>query len=326
MALRYNDLAAVIGSITLLYLSWALLSFIVLNIRPSSISTYHHAPKKEPTTRPWALVTGASGGLGLAIAHELASRGFSIVLHGRTTKKLETAAQAIKSRYPSIKTQLLILDAANLPRWSELSDTVLTVLGPLHLTVLVNNLGGAGDVHPEWGALADRTHEELDNFVDTNARFTLHITRAVISLLTRSQPALIVNISSAAAGLPVPYAVTYAATKAFISSFGRALQVELQVGQATKGIEVLTLEVGKTVTVGAGRTDKDLSLDTLSATAVAKACVDRVGCGYALVVPNLVHQVQMAAVNWLPDWIVKQVAVAIGTEEMEKSRRAWKEQ
>jgi 17beta-estradiol 17-dehydrogenase / very-long-chain 3-oxoacyl-CoA reductase len=326
MGLLPNGVLMMLGGFTVLYLMSKLTMLLYVNMRPSSISKYCYPPPSDPSSRPWALVTGASRGLGFSLSCELASRGFNIVLHGRNNPQLSKIASDIRTRHPGTHTTLLILDATSLPAWTTFSQTISTVLSPLHLTLLVNNIGGPGDIRPEWLPIRHRTHSDLDKLLDLNLRFTLHLTHEVLPFLARTaKPALIMNISSGAAIAPLPYLTTYSASKAFLSSFGRGLRAEMQEEPQTKGIEVLTLEAGKFVSLGSGRTEKDLGLDTLAPEVVARACMDRVGCGRAVVAPDLGTQITLGLVKRLPEWVATWMIAAIARVEKEKNDRFWKE-
>lgn len=75
-----------IGAVLTFYLLLKFLRFVYLYTRPSSLKRYHYGHDGSP---PWALVTGASDGIGLGFAHELAHRGFNVILHARNATKLE---------------------------------------------------------------------------------------------------------------------------------------------------------------------------------------------------------------------------------------------
>lgn len=327
MSLSLYNFSAVVGAATLLYYGVKLLEFLQLHLRRSSLPRYLHSSKhadtdkgtQSPNSSSWALVTGSSDGIGLGLVRELARCGFNVVLHGRSPEKLSAAAQEIEKAFPRVRTRTLVLDACQLRSWSDFNATLNSVLSPLHLTVLVNNLGGRGSITKEWGPLAARSHEDLDIFLDLNTRFALHLTRAVLPLLKRSQPALIMNISSGAAIAPFPYAVTYSGAKAFINAWGRALRVELRSEADSTDIDVITYEIGKVITPGTWRTDDHLSFDTLSVEAAAKACLDKVGCGYYLIAPSVPHQLLTVIIRRMPEWVLEMIVRKMTKEEWERS-------
>lgn len=144
------------------------------------------------------------------------------------------------------------------------------------------------------------------------------------------QPALILNMGSAASSMPAPYLIAYARGKAFSSLLSRALRSELKVEAHTKGIEVLALDLVKIVIDGLSRLGTDLTFDILTTQAVAKAVIARVGSGYEQVSPNLVYQLQKAFVcTWLPEtvreYLTRLICVQEDSQVEERiTRGAWK--
>lgn len=97
----------------------------------------------------WALVTGASDGIGLGFVQELSSQGFNVILYGRNEEKLKRTISTLKTEYPKREFKLFIHDAEK-----ELTPGILShLIDPikdLHLTILINNVGGPGSVTPAW--------------------------------------------------------------------------------------------------------------------------------------------------------------------------------
>ena len=102
-----EDICSVVGSITTLLLALKLLRFIRLYTRSSSIKQYC----KGKNT--WALVTGASDGIGLGFAQELAQLGFNVVLHGRNPTKLEKVKGRLQQKYPNVSFRFAVVDASS---------------------------------------------------------------------------------------------------------------------------------------------------------------------------------------------------------------------
>lgn len=168
----FYDASAATGILTLTYVLYKVLAFVHFNLRPSSISRYHHLPAEggnSGNSRPWALVTGSSDGLGLGFAIELASRDFNIVLHGRNEANLNKAKAIIQAENP-VDIRFLISDASpTTTDWSEFERNVLSVLGAIHLTVVVNNLGGSSGIKPDWANVSTHTAATIDTFINVNS-------------------------------------------------------------------------------------------------------------------------------------------------------------
>ncbi|XP_074075399.1 very-long-chain 3-oxoacyl-CoA reductase-like [Macrotis lagotis] len=180
----------------------------------------------------WAVVTGATSGIGRSYAHELARRGLNIVLVSRDLSKLRREAEDIE-RHHGRETRIIQVDFTG---GLEIYEAVETALEGLDIGVLVNNVG-----------MAFHTFLKLLNFKDAGKCFTdlmncnmlsvTQMTRIIMPQMLARRRGVIINISSEAGKLPVPYLTLYAATKAFINSFSQALAMEYQFS----GITVQTL-------------------------------------------------------------------------------------
>lgn len=292
------------GSLSLANALFQTLRAAYARFKPSQLARYQHAPaldtESSKNTRAWALVTGASDGLGLAFSKVLAGKGFNVVLHGRNETKLAKVAARIESEY-QVSTRTLILDATDYAHssadYARFDQTVLSVLSDLNLTVLINNVGGVVMVKPSLNKFDQILPAHVDDLINANARFPAQLTRVVIPLLERNQPGLIINVSSGAAIAGAPWNVTYSASKAFNSRFSSGLKTELRA--EGKDIECLALEVLFTATPGVDRGEDDLSLLMPSPQTVAKSSLGLVGSGYIAVTPYLPHAVQRNVLLWV---------------------------
>ncbi|XP_063916098.1 L-xylulose reductase-like [Zophobas morio] len=158
-----------------------------------------------------ALVTGASRGIGRAIAVELTQCGASVVATGRSRPDLEL----LKSEFPSIE----IVDV-DLSDWSS-TEQALCNLGPIDL--LVNN-AGEGMIK----ALPDLDETDVDRIFALNVKGLINVTRLVVKeLLAKKSPGSIVNISSQASLAGLLNHTVYAASKGAVDAFTRASALEL---------------------------------------------------------------------------------------------------
>jgi len=127
-------LLTALGTLTLTLLFLRLSRFLYLNLRPSSLPRYLHSPDNH---EPWALITGATDGIGKTAAHTLAQHGFNIILHGRNASKLSSLAATLHHSFPARRFRPAVLDAS-----------LASSTADLHLTVLVNNVAGGIVVQP----------------------------------------------------------------------------------------------------------------------------------------------------------------------------------
>lgn len=105
-------------------------------IRPSSLQIYCHAE-----TGSWALVTGASDGIGRGFADELLERGFNVLLHGRNAAKLQNIQAELARTHPKRSVDIVVADASkNGDAYKAVTDKVKALPGKL--VILVNNVGG----------------------------------------------------------------------------------------------------------------------------------------------------------------------------------------
>ena len=296
-----------LGAVTTLYLTQKLLRFTYLYTRPSSLHKYHYG------TAPWAVITGASDGIGLGFARELALNNFNIALHGRNPTKLAKVQSTLEREFPSIHFRTLISDASTATN-AEIAKLVASV-EDLHLTVLVNNVGGG--VHPQ--PLADTSPDEVDRAININARFPAQITRAFMRRFAQAQgPTLILNIGSGADAF-VPYATIYGASKAFDMALSCSLRVEMRAEGLEDKIEVLGISVGK-VTETANNAESR-GLFTPDGRTMARAALARVGCGLPVVVGYLWHAVQIAVFRALPTEVAAGFVMKVMKKRVEEAKR-----
>ncbi|KAF3939989.1 hypothetical protein ABW19_dt0201561 [Dactylella cylindrospora] len=282
-----------IGAGVVAYNLWKFILWIHLYfIRRSTLQRYL-AVKSPKNEAPWALVTGSSDGIGKELATLLASKGFNIVLHGRTPQKLANLSQQLESSYPGIKTKSLMVDAADLP--ADFEKIVNRVLGDISITILINCAGGVfGAVPLIYVPLAERSASEVDRIINFNIRFMTHLTRIVLPRMT--QLGLIINISSLSySGLPLVQ--VYSSTKSYLNTLSTALSVELAATE--KNIEVLCMPLGA-VTGTPGNPEGGSSMSPDSKT-IAKAILGRVGCGRRMVVPYWFNSIEAFSLSLMPD-------------------------
>lgn len=182
----------------------------------------------------WALVTGASAGLGEHIALDLAASGAHLVLTARRADRLEALAQRIRDQY-SVEARVIPADLSLPEAPQQLYDA--TEAAGLPIDILINNagfgfLGKFQDSTPEW----DR------QMVTLNCAAVVHLTHLFLPRMIERRRGYIMMLASAASFQPIPYMSTYAATKAFDRFLGEALDAEVR----QYGIRVSSLCPGPT--------------------------------------------------------------------------------
>ena len=171
-----------------------------------------------PSAENWALVTGASQGIGEAIARELGRRGYNLILVARRTDVLNTIAAEITAANP-VHVRVEPCDLADRDQRGALVDKLRTE----NIAILINSAGIAS-----FGRFMDQDWDYEQNQFHLNAEAVFDLTRAVLpGMLARSSGA-ICNVGSAAGNKPIPNNATYVFTKAGVNTFTEALHYELK--------------------------------------------------------------------------------------------------
>ncbi|OUQ88872.1 oxidoreductase [Brevibacillus brevis] len=184
----------------------------------------------------WALVTGASSGIGEQFARQLAKQGSHLVLVARSESKLESLASELKKMY-DIKAVVISMDLAKEGAPSELYQQCQLL--KVEIELLVNNAGFA--THGLFEQVSgERQHEE----VMLNVAAVVDMTHLFLPDMLRRSSGAVINVSSTAGFQPLPYMAVYGATKAFVLSFTQALWWE----NRDRGIKFFALCPGSTDT------------------------------------------------------------------------------
>jgi short-subunit dehydrogenase len=311
---------AAFGTLVATYYAYTIFSFLYLFIfHRSTISRYLQptiTPAASSTSehRFWALITGASDGIGLAFAHELASDGFNIILHGRSPTKLAAVAAALKAQYPHISTRLFVLDGY--PCSAPAIDDYVRGLAKdgLCIRILVNNIGGGSLVSPTFRPLTHLTAVEVQLLFDLNVGFPTLLTRALLPVM--QEPALVLNLGSFVSHIPGPWLTVYAGSKAFNMAWSRGLGLELRA--EGRDVEVMGLVVGEVQSAGH---PGPVGPVMCSSRTLARSALDKVGCGRHTVAPWWRHAAILALVQCLPDALLNWSMVRTTRSFMEEEKK-----
>jgi len=285
---------ATLGTFTALTLSYRLLRFVHLHLStppPSRSLSRYLRPEA------YALVTGASDGIGLAFATTLASRGFNLVLHGRNSNKLENVRSSLTTQYPKQDFRMVVADASDAQNMETSIATIVSSLSTLPgpLTILINNVGGQPRSISSRALLSisEQTHDHTSALLTLNAEFPAQMTRALLPILTSDSntPACIINMSSIASQIGFPYTAIYGASKAFNLLWSVALSREMKMQK--KAVEVLALIVGEVCDTSFSREQKGTWMKP-TAKVFVESALNKIGCGRLSVVPWWGHGVLIA--------------------------------
>ncbi len=222
-----------------------------------------------------AIVTGASGGLGLEFARLLAQAGHDLVLVSRSADKLQQNASDLKSKF-GVETNIVALDLAR----EGAAQTLFTQVP--ECDVLVNNAGFANN-----GKFAQLPEDEIDQEVHLDVVTLTQLCRLYLPGMLARKSGRILNIASTAAFLPGPNMAVYYASKAYVLSFSEALAEEVH----GSGVTVTVLCPGATRTGFQERArihETPLFRAPLAdAAAVARAGLDGMMRGKRVVIPGI---------------------------------------
>ncbi|KAF4949308.1 hypothetical protein FSARC_13515 [Fusarium sarcochroum] len=318
-----NAALSTIGAITLAVWLYKIFSFVrIYFLQSDRLHRYNHP--SSTGTDAWALVTGASDGIGRQLAQELAGRGFNVVLHGRNETKLANVMSEVQQKFPSRSFKVLVADASSVrsadhsisqtdrDRKSQHGvdfEAIKSQLSGLNLTILINN-AGKGIQGLEFAPLEGYSESSITGNVSLNALFPIHLIRTLLPTLIRNSPALIINISSVG-DKGFPLLVSYSASKSFLMTMTESLGLELKL----EGHDVDTMCVRVSKTTGVVGSDMQPNFSVPSASAVAKAALARVGCGERIVVGHWVQSLQQVVVRMLPRWLWERTIIDVMQNE-----------
>ncbi|KAL8906689.1 MAG: hypothetical protein Q9207_001875 [Kuettlingeria erythrocarpa] len=173
----------------------------------------------------WAIITGASDGLGKEFALRLARTPFNLLLISRTQSKLDELAQQIRSSNPNITVKTLAFDFSTSAS-PDATKTLQSAIGELdNVGILVNNVGKSHDIPVPF---VDTERQEIRDIININCHGTLLVTSLVAPLMVRQKRGLILTMGSFGGLMPTPLLATYSGSKAFLQQWSTALASELQ--------------------------------------------------------------------------------------------------
>lgn len=239
-----------------------------------------------------ALVTGASSGIGAAFARELAARGSDLVVVARRRNRLDELARELHAEY-GIDVQVLPADLADPGGLARVESRAAE-----GVDLLINNAGvGTG------GRFAELPVDGEEREVRINVLAVLRITAAALPGMIARRHGGIVNVSSVAGFQSLPGSATYAASKAFVTSFTESLAGETH----GTGVHVTVVTPGFTRTTMDGEGTGVPGFLLLEADRVARVALDTVERGGSLVVPGPQWKAIATGTRYLPRPLVRMV-------------------
>ena len=256
----------------------------------------------------YALITGASRGIGLAIATELACRNYNLLLVARSGDLLERLAQKLAVDH-GVKTDFLAIDLAGAAAPQQVADWCLAK--QYDVSVLVNNAGYGLSGQFEQYSVAENLA-----MMQVNMTSLVQLTQLFLPQLHKQKQAYILNIASSTAYQALPGMSLYAATKVFVLNFSRGLHHEL----AGTSVSVTCISPGATDTGFNDRAKINQKAReaakkiTMTPEAVAKQSVAGMLAGRAEVITGGINKLGAFAAWLLPKALVEKAAYKIYKE------------
>jgi len=207
-----------LGSFSALRVIYQTLSVLLQTFVLSGANLKRFGAKKGA----WAVVTGATDGIGKEFANQLGKAGFNVLLVARNPTTLQATANEIEQKY-KVSTAIHSIDFAKATEgdYSALS----AAFNSLDIGVLVNNVGKS---HNMPAYLEDTPLDEIKDIIEINTHAAVRVTYAALPVMKQKKRGLIVNIGSFAGAVPSPMLATYSGSKAFLATFSSALGEEVK--------------------------------------------------------------------------------------------------
>ncbi|MFD6393871.1 mycolate reductase [Nocardia sp. NPDC060259] len=256
----------------------------------------------SPTADNRAVVTGASSGIGTALAAELAGRGYSLILVARRGEILTELAQRLTLAH-GITAEVRAVDLADRTQRASLVDE----LAVRDIAILCNNAGIA-----TFGPVAELDFAYERAQMELNATAVHDLTLAVLPGMIERKAGGILISGSAAGNMPIPNNATYAASKAFANTFSESLRGELK----GSGVNVTLLAPGPVRTETPAPEDESI-VDKMvpdflwvSSEYTAKVSIDALARNKMRIVPGLISKGMSVAGNYGPRAVTAPIAGA----------------
>lgn len=274
--------AKCVGYLFIAYVIIGILRWIQVNF----FASVNVKSKYNPTGDKWAVVTGASDGIGRAMAVDLAKRGINVVIIARSKDKLNEVAQKIEERKVQAKVIQFDFSTAGDAQYAEL----FAQLDKLSVTMLVNNVG-INYEHPMGYTESDISMDL--KMLKVNCETQLRMTKYVLPKMKANRYGAIVDLSSTFSRAGAPLLSTYGGTKAFNAHFSSSLATEV----AEFGIDVLTVYPMMVCSQMSGR--KRPTFDCPDARVMAAHTLNKLG-SVSQTPGHRHHALLWSIASWLP--------------------------
>ncbi|PWS31416.1 SDR family NAD(P)-dependent oxidoreductase [Pedobacter paludis] len=254
--------------------------------------------------KKYALVTGASKGIGKSIAIALAKRGFNLLIVARSENELGLLRTEITTRY-GVTVEMLSIDLGKTGAPKEVADWIST--NEYQLNALINNAG-----YGLWGNFSDLKLSEQMDMCRLNMDVVTEFCHLFLPALLKQKQAYILNVSSTAAYQAVPTLAIYSATKAYVLSFTRALRFELK--DTSVSVSCLCpgpVDTGFAERAGLDAFSKMAQKFNMQPDEVAEIAVKGMLKKKSEIVPGFTNLISVIGVRLLPKALIEKMAAGI---------------
>ena len=231
----------------------------------------------------WAVVTGATDGVGLCFANNLAKEGFNILLISRTLPKLQAVSREMSEKYGiSVKIMTHDFSVFDVGAHDSFYEKLKDVIKDLDVGVLVNNVGVSFDMPTD---LYEVPAKKLQDITMVNVYGTTMMTHVMLAskFVKRGTKSAIINVGSSAGTTPTPMLSAYSASKSFVASLTESIRYEHR-----DKVDVLLFAPGTLLTKMVGK--KNSSMLVPEPAPIVRAALKRIGV-YTCTNPHWVHYI-----------------------------------
>lgn len=254
---------------------------------------------RPPIDGATALITGASSGIGAALARELGPRVKVLILVARRVERMEALAAALRAVTPALEVVIEPCDLSDRAALAVLADRLVARGG---VDVLVNN-AGFGDL--SMFDLAD--WDKTEQMIEVDVRALAYLTHRLLAPMIDRGRGGILNVSSGFGLAFMPGFAAYVGSKHFVTGFSESLRLELR----RQGVAVTQLCPGPVATefeqVAGNFTGQSASLVEISAARCARAAIRGFERDRAIVIPGAIIRIAMFLQAWSPRWVQRAI-------------------
>ncbi|HZJ11544.1 MAG TPA: SDR family oxidoreductase [Methyloceanibacter sp.] len=253
--------------------------------------------KRAEHLAPAVVITGATQGIGRALAEEFAREGHALLLVARDDPKLAAAARSLAKAH-GVEVKFAACDLSTLEGCAEVEEA-LKRFG-LYADILVNNAAMM-----TAGFFQEQDKAKLRRLIDLNVQAVVDLTRRFLPGMIARRRGGVLNVASIEGFMPVPYQAPYAATKAFVLSFSRALSYETM----GTGVRVSALAPGTTATglhakAGAENSRYAMLLPAMTSEHLARVAYRKFKRGRKVIVVGWFNRLSVLAQHFTPQLLL----------------------